>query len=147
MAAYFTAVVRAPLTGIVLIVEMTGNYQQMLPLLVACFCAYAVTEIIKDVPIYEALLERDLRRDGAHLRIKEPMVIDLIVEQNSAFAGQEVRHLGLPPGCVLVRYTKEGREFVPTALTRLEPLSKITAVIAPEAQEGLTILIRGCKEA
>src|SRR5579871_1034842 len=37
MAAYFTAIVRAPLTGIILIIEMTGNYAQMLPLLVACF--------------------------------------------------------------------------------------------------------------
>ncbi|MHB9034846.1 MAG: H(+)/Cl(-) exchange transporter ClcA [Anaerolineae bacterium] len=32
MAAYFTAIVRAPLTGIMLILEMTGNYNQMLPL-------------------------------------------------------------------------------------------------------------------
>jgi H+/Cl- antiporter ClcA len=39
-----------------LIVEMTGNYSQMLPLLVSCFCAYAVTEYVKDLPIYEALL-------------------------------------------------------------------------------------------
>jgi H+/Cl- antiporter ClcA len=35
MAAYFAAIVRAPLTGIVLIVEMTNTYAQMLPLLVA----------------------------------------------------------------------------------------------------------------
>lgn len=57
MAAYFTAIVRAPLTGIVLIIEMTGNYEQMLPLLASCFCAYAVAEYLKDVPIYEALLD------------------------------------------------------------------------------------------
>lgn len=37
MAAYFTAIVRAPLTGIMLIIEMTGNYSLMLPLLVSCF--------------------------------------------------------------------------------------------------------------
>ncbi len=54
MAAYFAAIVRAPLTGIMLIIEMTGNYSQMLPLLVACFCAYAVAEFLKDLPIYEA---------------------------------------------------------------------------------------------
>ena len=56
MAAYFTAIVRAPLTGIVLILEMTRNYEQMLPLLASCFCAYAVAEYMKDPPIYEALL-------------------------------------------------------------------------------------------
>jgi CIC family chloride channel protein len=62
MAAYFVAVVRAPLTGIVLITEMTGTYSYMLPLLVSCFCAYAVCELLRDKPIYEALLERELQR-------------------------------------------------------------------------------------
>ena len=145
MAAYFTAIVRAPLTGIVLIVEMTGNYHQMLPLLVACFCAYAVAELLKGLPIYEALLERDLLRDGAHIKSKEPMVIDLVIEQGAPFAGQEVRMLGLPPGCVLVRCTVGGHAFVPTAATRLESHMKITVVVAPEATQGLTILRNGCK--
>lgn len=146
MAAYFTAIVRAPLTGIVLIVEMTGNYQQMLPLLVACFCAYAVAELLNDLPIYEALLERDLLRDGTHIQLKEPMVIDFLIEQDAPFDGQEVRMLGLPPGCVLVRCTEGGgRVFVPTASTRLEAHMKITAVIAPEAADSLAALRLGSK--
>ena len=145
MAAYFTAIVRAPLTGIVLIVEMTGNYQQMLPLLVSCFCAYAVAEYMKELPIYEALLERDLVRDGTHVSLKEPMVIDLTVEKGAPFAGREVRMLGLPAGCVLIRCAAGGREFVPTAVTRLEDHMRITVVIAPQAAEALTILRRGCK--
>jgi CIC family chloride channel protein len=62
MSAYFAAIVRAPLTGVILIVEMTGNYELMLPLLLAGFCAYFVAESLGDVAIYEALLERDLRR-------------------------------------------------------------------------------------
>jgi CIC family chloride channel protein len=146
MAAYFTAIVRAPLTGIVLIVEMTGDYQQMLPLLIACFCAYAIAELLNDVPIYEALLERDLLKDGTHLKMKEPMVIDFLIEQGAPFAGQEVRMLGIPPGCVLIRYTQAGRVFVPTATTRLEAHMKITAVIAPDTPDGLKILRDGCKK-
>lgn len=62
MAAYFVAVVRAPLTGIMLITEMTGTYSFMLPLLVSCFAAYAVSEFLREKPIYESLLERDLRQ-------------------------------------------------------------------------------------
>jgi CIC family chloride channel protein len=145
MAAYFTAIVRAPLTGIVLIVEMTGNYRQMLPLLVACFCAYAVAELLKDLPIYEALLERDLLRDGSHIKLKEPMVMEFLIEQGAPFVGREVRLLGLPPGCVLVRCTEGACVFVPTATTTLEAHMKITVVIAPEAAHGLTKLRNGCK--
>jgi len=145
MAAYFAAIVRAPLTGIVLIVEMTGDYQQMLPLLVTCFCAYAVAELLKDLPIYEALLERDLTRDPTHISLKEPMVIELEIERHAPFAGKEVRMLGLPSGVVLIRCFEAGREFVPIASTRLKAHTQITAVIAPEAAHGLAILRRGCK--
>ena len=145
MAAYFTAIIRAPLTGIVLIVEMTGNYNQMLPLLVSCFCAYAVAEYLRSLPIYEALLERDLSQDDTDFALKEPMVMDLNIEPDAPFAGREVRSLGLPPGCVLIRCVENGREFVPTASTRLEVHMRITAVIAPQVVNGPRILREGCK--
>lgn len=58
MGAFFTAIVRAPLTGIVLMVEMTGEYGFMLPLLVSCLAAYGVAEGLGNTPIYEALRER-----------------------------------------------------------------------------------------
>jgi CIC family chloride channel protein len=144
MAAYFTAIVRAPLTGIMLIVEMTGNYALMLPLLACCFCAYAVPEILKDTPIYEALLELDLKRGGDSALIKEPAVVDFIVHPGASFAGLQVRSLGLPPGCILIRCTDGKREWIPKANTRLEPHMRITAVIAPEVSESLDILRSGC---
>ena len=55
-----------------------------------------------------------------------------------------VRELGLPAGCVLVRSYIDGRERVVTADTRLEPQMRITAVIAPEANNALEILRSGC---
>lgn len=58
MGALFTAIVRAPLTGIVLMIELTGKYDFMLPLLVSCFAAYGVAEAMGDMPIYEALRMR-----------------------------------------------------------------------------------------
>lgn len=144
MAAYFTAIVRAPLTGIVLIIEMTGNYAQMLPLLVACFFAYVVAEGMGELPIYENLLERDLMRGDALPDPKEPVVLELEVEPGSPFDGKAVRDLGLPPGCILVRCQQGGREWVPTAGTRLEGETRIMAVIAPEAKGGIAFLRHGC---
>ena len=55
MGAMFTAIVRAPLTGIVLMIELTGVYDFMLPLLVSCLMAYGVAELLGNLPIYEAL--------------------------------------------------------------------------------------------
>jgi chloride channel protein, CIC family len=144
MAAYFTAIVRAPLTGIMLIVEMTGNYSQMLPLLVSCFCAYAIAELLKDMPIYEALLERDLKRNGESSPLKNPAVFEFTIQPGSPFSGQLVKSLGLPPGCILVRCSDGKREWVPKANTRLEAHMHITAVIAPDISDGIDILRNGC---
>ena len=60
MAAFFTGVVRAPLTGIVLVIEMTGNFTMLLPMLVACFAAMFVPIILGDPPIYDSLRQRIL---------------------------------------------------------------------------------------
>ncbi len=63
MAAMFTSIVRAPLTGIVLILEMTGNQEQLFALCTTCLVAYLVAEHAHSVPIYDSLLELDLKRD------------------------------------------------------------------------------------
>ena len=64
MAAFFSATVRAPLTGIVLTIEMTGNFDLMLPLLITCLAATAAAEALGSRPVYRVLLERTLERDG-----------------------------------------------------------------------------------
>jgi CIC family chloride channel protein len=58
MAAFFTGVVRAPMTGIVLIIEMTAAFNMLLPMLIACFAAMLVPTLLGDAPIYEALRDR-----------------------------------------------------------------------------------------
>ena len=145
MAAYFTAIVRAPLTGVVLIIEMTGNYEQMLPLLICCFFAYVAAEYLKDLPIYEVLLERDLLRGGEQASLTQPVVMDFTIQEGAPFDGQFVRSLGLPAGCILVRCSTGKREWVPKANTRLEANMRITAVIEPAASHGIAILRHGCE--
>jgi CIC family chloride channel protein len=63
MAAFFAGVVRAPVTGIVLATEMTGNVTMLLPMLCACAVAMLVPTLLGDPPIYESLRERALPVD------------------------------------------------------------------------------------
>jgi CIC family chloride channel protein len=60
MAAFFTGVVRAPITGIVLVMEMTHSVTMLLPMLGACFTAMLVPTLLRDRPIYDALREHML---------------------------------------------------------------------------------------
>ena len=63
MAAFFTGVVRAPITGIVLATEMTANVTMLLPMLCACAAAMLTATLLGDPPIYESLRERALSTD------------------------------------------------------------------------------------
>jgi CIC family chloride channel protein len=63
MAACFTAIVRSPLTGVVLILEMTGSWTLILPMMAASITAYAVPELLGNPPIYDSLRERDERAE------------------------------------------------------------------------------------
>ena len=64
MAALFAATVQAPLTGMVLAVEMTGRGDLTLALLVACLGAMVVTMVLKNEPIYATLKRRMLAQQA-----------------------------------------------------------------------------------
>jgi len=57
MAAFFTGVVQAPITGIVLVIEMTAAFTELLPMLAACFAAMVTVNLLRTAPIYDSLRE------------------------------------------------------------------------------------------
>lgn len=62
MAAHFAAIVRSPMTGMLLVIEMTGAFTFMLPLVITCFFSYMTAELLCSKPIYESLLEQWLEQ-------------------------------------------------------------------------------------
>ncbi len=62
-AAFFAAIVRAPITGIVLVAEMSGSLQILLPIIVCSFIAYEVANGFGSVPIYDSLLRNLLKKN------------------------------------------------------------------------------------
>ena len=63
MAAYFSAVVKSPVTGSILILEMTGSFQHMLALLVVSLTAYVISDLTGGRPVYDELLDRALGKN------------------------------------------------------------------------------------
>lgn len=76
MAALFCATVRAPLTGIALTIEMTGNYLMILPLILTCFTATIVAQGLGGQPIYTVLLKRtiDIAKKSGQILMPEKKV-------------------------------------------------------------------------
>jgi CIC family chloride channel protein len=63
MGAVFAGIVRAPMTSILIVFEMTGGYGLVLPLMIANISAFALARYWRHQSVYEALLEQD----GIHL--------------------------------------------------------------------------------
>lgn len=88
MGAVFAGIIRAPITSVLIIFEMTGSYGLILPLMIANMTAYGLAKKIRPVPIYEALLEQDdihlphHKRGVAHaleqIRVGEAMQRDVV---------------------------------------------------------------------
>jgi chloride channel protein, CIC family len=67
MAAFFTAVVRAPVTGIVLVTELTAGFTQLIPMLWTSFAAMVIPTVFGNRPIYDSLSEpKYLHEKGDH---------------------------------------------------------------------------------
>ena len=55
MVGYFTGVVQSPITGFIIVMEMTDNHSLLLPLMATSFLAYGVSKLVCRKPIYHAL--------------------------------------------------------------------------------------------
>jgi CIC family chloride channel protein len=85
----FAGVVRAPITSVLIIFEMTGSYGLILPLMIANMSAYALARYYRPTPIYDALVEQDgirlpHRKKGMghaleHLTVADAIQTDAVV--------------------------------------------------------------------
>ena len=124
MAGYFAAIVRAPLTGIILIFEMTGNLNHMLSLSVVTIVAYIVATLTGSKPIYESLLDRFMEKNGdasgEEKNIKEKILNNFVVRKGSEPDGRLIREIEWPDNCLLVAVQRGAKELIPRGSTRLE---------------------------
>lgn len=145
MAGFFSAIVRAPITGVILITEMTGNFMTLLSLVSASLVAYVVADLLGGEPVYDQLMHRRQRKkvesgSGTHdhdyladvysksdkkyvkkrISIRErKVVIDSSIHIGSMMDGHKVMELGLPEGSLIVSVMRDGKEIIPHGSTIL----------------------------
>ena len=59
MGAMFAAVIRCPFTSLIIIFEMTGNYDLILPLMAGNMLAWQISKKLRPIEIYNSLLLQD----------------------------------------------------------------------------------------
>lgn len=121
MAGYFTAIVRAPITGIVLILEMTGSFTHILPLTVVVITAYVVADLLKSEPVYDSLLEAMIQKEYPE-EIQESnkkIVVEIVVKHGSKFENKLVKSVEWPGKSLLVGISRGERHIIPKGNTHL----------------------------
>ncbi len=140
MAGYFTAIVRAPITGIILLFEMSGTVSQMLSLAVVSVAAYITATLLKSEPIYESLLERILQGQGGAEKKGafsggQKVLSEFVIMGGSALEGRKVMEVDWPKNCLLVAVEREGKEMIPRGKTQLQAGDRLT-VMTDERDAG-----------
>jgi CIC family chloride channel protein len=133
MAAVFAGSVRAPMTGIVLVSEMTGGYDLLFPICISVLAANLVAEALGDAPIYDALLEADLDRNGQGNPRSAPRTVYLSVQSCSQLAGKPIRQAKIPSGCLIVSLHRSGNSMLPSGETVLLAGDHVTFLISGDA--------------
>lgn len=139
MAGFFTAIVRAPITGILLLTEMTGSFAFMLPLTLVSLTAYVVAELLKSQPIYDSLLDKLVARHGSARPERDQfrkIVVSAIVHHGASVENQAIRDVSWPEGALVVAIRRHGLDITPRGDTMIEAEDELMILtnIRQEAQ-------------
>lgn len=120
MAGALSSSVKAPVTSILLIAEMTGSLVHLLPVAACSFIALLLSDIIKVTPIYEALLERIANKNGDSIKSKKQgVLLEFPVEFGSIICDKKVRDIDWPEHSLVVGIHRGNMDIVPNGATKI----------------------------
>lgn len=120
MAAFFAASVHSPVTGTILIMEMTASYEHLLVLCAASLVALMTAQALKGKPIYTSLLNRRLKKQHEVLtREQRRSLLELTVASGSLAEGKQIGTIAWPGRVAVVDIQRGGTGIIPDLTTRL----------------------------
>ncbi len=127
MAAFFTTIVKAPITAIIMICEFTGSFAPLLPVIIAVSIGYVIGEMSKTDGIYDELLEMYENETGLHAhRVRE--VFTFTVERGSLADRREVKDILWPSGARVKELHRGEEVILPDGSTMLHGGDLLTIV-------------------
>lgn len=142
MAALFSSSVRAPITGTVLIMEMTSSYQQLLTLAIASMIAFAIAELCHSKPIYEELLNRMLNNSKPSFQtLHQRNIAELSVCSGSHVEGRLVKDVHWPNNTLLVEIKRGETTITPVGDTKIMAGDFLYILTENENIQQLTTMI------
>ena len=116
ISAFFAAVTRAPITAILLSVELTASFVGLLPCAIAVAIAAVLTDATKTEPLYERMLET--MRDTAPISAHAKNIVAIgEVPEGSPIADKRIRNILWPYNSLVTELRRGDNELVPDGET------------------------------
>ena len=123
VAGLFAGVVRAPVTAVVLVFELTGSLDALLSVSIVSVLAYVVSSLTKVDAFYEHLLAGPLGSQAEGRLVDadqaEKDLATVRVGSGSRLEGMLVRDVPWPDGVRVLMIERAGEHVIPTGDTRL----------------------------
>lgn len=146
MAGIMAGSVKAPITSILLMAEMTGSLVHLLPVAAVAFIALLTSDLLKANPIYEVLLERLTEENQGKEKSKSNVIIEMVVELGSFVAGKQVKDVHWPSGLLIVGIRRGNKEFVPNGDFQILHGDYLVAIASQQEFETMNVsLNKICK--
>ncbi len=150
MAGFFASIVRSPITGIVLVYELTGNMNNILPLATVSLISYAVANLIGVNPIYETLLERLVGSSKHKSDFKdtdEKVLQTFVIPVGSPLKKKRIMDVDWGKHCLVVSVERDGVSVTPKGDTVLKEGDELVILVSQrhfsKDGEKLNTLING----
>ncbi|WP_300347249.1 ClC family H(+)/Cl(-) exchange transporter [Clostridium sp.] len=136
MAAQFSSIVKAPITGLMLIVEMTGSFKHLLPVAIIVTISYLVSDFINNKPIYESLLERILKRMNikGDKAVNKKEIFNFEVKIGSELEGKKLKEVSWPKESLVVTIFRGADEIIPNGETLIQAGDVLEIIFSSENQ-------------
>lgn len=137
MASFFTCVVKAPITGIVMVFELTGQFRNFLPALIGIVIGYLIGMLFKTEAIYEKSLEQYIDDRKIKLNFVKERV-RLLIHAHTKADGTPVRAVVWPTnGLVVELIHEDGSQTVPDGETVLHAGQEIVFECETDSRDEL----------
>lgn len=111
MSAFLVAVVRTPLTAIVLITEITGHFEVFYPSIVVGGLTYYLTALLQIKPFNVTLYNEMLQSPA--FKEQKRYVLSVEIMNGSYFDGKQVDVLTLPENCAIISIHRNRKDILP----------------------------------
>lgn len=114
MAGFFAATVRSPITGIVLLAEMSGSTESLVAMVIVSLIAYVIPTLLGNEPIYESLYDRLLLNKNKEY-VKKPskhVLSEYIVPLDCNYINFKIKDIPFPKNAIVVSVIRNGKYII-----------------------------------